>query len=343
MRLSELAEHVNGEILGEESLEITSVCAIENGVHGGVAFLANAKYVHHLDNTKASAVFVSRTVVNSSNTTLIQVDNPYMAYVQALRLFYQLPTPFADISPQAFIDPTATIANQVAIGPFAYIGKNVRIGKGSIIYPNAVLMDDVVLGENCRIYANVTLREGSRLGNRVCVQAGAVIGGDGFGFAPNPPSGFEKILQIGIVVLEDDVEIGANTCIDRAAIGETVIGKGTKLDNLIQIAHGVKIGQNNVMAALSGVAGSTKIGHWNQVGGNTSINGHITIGDQNTIAAVTGVVGSVKDKNVLAGMPARPLADFKRIVASEARLPQIIKELRELKKEVSELRKQIKK
>lgn len=341
MILADLAARFAGEVVGDSSINISSVCTIQDGAAGAIAFLANPKYATHLSTTTASAVFVQKGSDVSSPAAIVFVDDPYVAFVKTIAMFNELPTPFEGVAESAVIHETAKIGANAAIAPFVYIGKNVSIGKNALIYPNTVIMDNTTIGDDARIYANVSIREETRIGDRVTIHANASIGTDGFGFAPNLPEGkLEKIYQIGRVVLGNDVEVGSNTCVDRAAIGETVVADGTKLDNLVQIGHGVKVGNNNALAAYTGISGSTEIGDWNMFGGKAATTGHIKIGNQNQFAAASYVTNNVGDGKVLMGRPHREAAEYRRIVASETRLPQIIKEVRDLKKQVEELKKQ---
>ena len=332
MIVAEIAKHVNGTVIGDENAEIISLCKIDQSFSGGLTFLSNSKYESHLKTTLATAVFVAEDY-NVSNTILIKVKDPYLAFVKSIQFFYQIPDSIKDgIHDTAVIEPSAKLGNNVKIGANVYIGENSEIADNVIIHPNTTILENCKIGESSRIYSNVSIREFSVIGKYVTIHNGAVIGADGFGFAPDPPTGFEKIPQTGIVRLGDHVEIGANTVIDRATIGETLIDEGTKLDNLIQIAHNVRIGKHNVFAAQTGIAGSAEIGNWNQFGGQTAINGHIKIGDQNKIGAKSGISNSVSDKEILFGIPAIPLKDFKRINASLKRLPELVKNNRFVKK-----------
>jgi UDP-3-O-[3-hydroxymyristoyl] glucosamine N-acyltransferase len=340
MRLKEIAEIIHGNIIGNENEEILFVTKIDAAEKGGIAFLSNSNYIKYLNETKASAVLVSKEF-NQASTNLIQVENPYNAFVKVTNLFYQIPQPFKGIDPQSRIASDATIGENASIGPFVYIGKNVKIGKNVVIYPQTVIMDDVVIGDDVRLFSGVHIREQSLIGSRVCIHSGAVIGADGFGFAPNFPHGFEKIWQSGIVRIEDDVEIGANTCIDRATIGETVIEKGTKLDNLIQIAHNVRVGKNTVIAAQSGIAGSSKIGDWCQFGGHVAITGHVNIGNGVKVAGKSGVTNNVKDNETYFGSPALPANEYKRLFIAQKKLVSTLKEIKEMQKEIAALKKQI--
>lgn len=344
MQLSEIIKSLNIKtVIGDQNKTISSLCKIDQAFDGGLAFLANKAYVSHLETTDASAVFVTEEFSNhSSNATLLVVKDPYVEFGRSVKFFYSLPNPIdRGIHKTAVIEEGAVIGEGSSIGANVYIGKNTRVGKNAIIYPNTTIMENCTLGDDVRIYSNVSVREASIIGDRVTLHNGAVIGSDGFGFAPNIPHGFEKILQAGWVRLEDDVEIGANTCIDRASLGETVIGKGTKLDNLIQVGHNVTIGEHNVFAGLTAIAGSTKVGNWNMFGGASALPGHISVGDRNKMGGKSAPTGNIGNDQVLMGVPAMPDKEFKRIHIAQKSLPSMKKQLKQLQKQVDELQKKL--
>ena len=270
-------------------------------------------------------------------TTLIRVANAYEAVAKLLQLYESTKPKKKGIDPMAGIAPSAQVADDVYIGAFAVVGEGAVVGKGSQIYPHTVIGDGVKVGEGCLFYPNVTIYQGCKIGNHVTIHAGSVIGADGFGFAPNA-EGYDKIPQIGIVIIEDNVEIGANTCIDRSTMGSTIIRKGVKLDNLIQVAHNCEIGENTVMSAQVGLAGSTKVGAWCMFGGQVGVAGHIQIGDKTFLGAQSGVPGSIKGNQTLIGTPPmEPKAYFKS-QAIFRRLPDMYKQLAELQKQMDELK-----
>ena len=271
------------------------------------------------------------------NATLIRVKNAYEAVARLLQLYESMKPKKTGIDPLAFVSPKAKIGENVYIGAFACIGDGAEIGDGTQIYPHVVIGDGVKVGTGCLFYPNVTIYHGCRLGNNITIHAGSVIGADGFGFAPNV-EGYDKIPQIGIVVIEDNVEIGANTCIDRSTMGQTVIHKGVKLDNLIQVAHNVEIGENTVMSAQVGIAGSTKVDSWCMFGGQVGLAGHITIGDHVNLGAQSGVPGSIKPNQTLIGTPPMEPTPFFKSQAIFRRLPDMYKELNALRKEIEELK-----
>jgi UDP-3-O-[3-hydroxymyristoyl] glucosamine N-acyltransferase len=319
----QIADYIGGRVEGNEQTTIHTFAKIEEGKEGAITFLSNPKYTQYIYDTKASIVLVNEDLVLEKpvTTTLIRVKNAYECVAKLMQMYAAMQPKKTGIDSQAFVSPSAKIGKDVYIGPFTYIGDGVQIGDG------------------CRIYPNVTIYEGTKIGNRVTIHAGSVIGADGFGFAPNQ-EGYEKIPQIGIVVIEDDVEIGANTCVDRSTMGQTVIHKGVKLDNLIQVAHNCEIGENTVMSAQVGMAGSTKIGAWCMVGGQAGFSGHIKIADKTFIGAQSGVISNTKGNGEqLIGTPAIDPKIFFKAQAIVKKLPDIYRELGMLRKEIEELKK----
>ncbi len=337
MTLKEIADALHGELHGPENLEISGPGKIEEARAGQITFLANPKYKRFVGTTRASAIVVDKTLPELK-LPYILVPDAYLAFMQILKLFTPKQHDYFDgISELAFVHPDARVEANVRIGPFAYVGPKVHIGKDTVIYPGVVLLKNVRVGTQCVLYPHVTVREDCVIGNRVILHNGVVVGSDGFGFAPAGDV-YYKIPQIGNVVIEDDVEIGANSTIDRATTGSTVIGRGCKLDNLVQIAHNVKLGHNTVMAAQAGVAGSTEIGNNVTVGGQVGITGHIKINDRAIIAAKTGVSKDVPQGAVLFGIPGLPIRKQKRIEATLRHLPEMLQRIRELEKEIQELK-----
>lgn len=336
----QIAELIQGRVEGNEDAKVSDFAKIEEGKPGAISFLANPKYQHYIYETKSSVVLVNDDAVFESPVapTLIRVPNAYEAVARLLQIYQAMQPKKTGIDSLAYIDAEAEVGEDCYVGAFAYIGKGAKIGKGSQIYPHAYIGDGVVLGEGCQIYPKVTVYHGCRLGNNVTIHAGSVIGADGFGFAPNT-SGYEKIPQIGIVVIEDNVEIGANTCIDRSTMGQTLIHKGVKLDNLIQVAHNVEIGENTVMSAQVGVAGSQKIGSWCMVGGQVGFAGHHKVGDKVMIGAQSGILGDLKDGEVVMGYPAMDSKTFLKSSAIMRRLPEMYKDLNDLKKQMNSIKK----
>jgi len=345
MKISEIARLLSATIEGDPDQEIRRVAKIEEAIEGDLSFLANPKYARYLALTHASAVIVGKTVTVEGRPpgvpplTLLHVDDPYVGFVRMLAHFNppQPPLP-PGIHPNALVAGSASLGADVRIGPFAVIGERVRVGDGSMIGPCAVIGNDVTIGDGTVIYGNVTVREGCIIGRRCVLQPGAVIGSDGFGFAPKPDGTFEKIPQMGIVVLEDDVEIGANTTVDRATLGETRIKKGAKLDNLIQVAHNVVIGENTVMAAQSGISGSTKLGKNVMVAGQVGFTGHIEVADGVKVGAQSGVHRALtKPGASYFGTPAYAQREAMRIYGAFPQLPDLIATVRSLQKRIEEL------
>ena len=320
----QIADYIGGRVEGDEQATVHTFAKIEEGKEGAISFLSNPKYTHYIYDTQASIVLVNEDLQLEKpvSTTLIRVKNAYECVAKLMQMYAASLPKKTGIDPLAFISKTAEIGKDVYIAPFAYIGEGVKIGDGSRIYPH------------------VTIYDGCQIGKNVTIHAGAVIGADGFGFAPNQ-EGYDKIPQMGIVVIEDNVEIGANTCIDRSTMGQTVIHKGVKLDNLIQVAHNCEIGENTVMSAQVGMAGSTKIGAWCMVGGQAGFAGHIHVADKTMIGAQCGVIGNTKGNGEnLLGTPAMNPKDFFKAKAVYRHLPDMYKEIIALRKEIEELKKQ---
>lgn len=335
----QIASYIGGKVEGDDNATVNTFAKIEEGKAGAISFLSNPKYIHYIYDTESSIVLIDNSMELDKpvKATLIRVDNAYECVAKLLQLYESAKPKKKGIDPLASVSPSATVGNDVYIGAFACIGDGATIGDGTQIYPHAVVGDGVTVGSGCIIYPNVTIYQGCQLGNNVVVHAGAVIGADGFGFAPNTEC-YDKIPQIGIVTIEDNVEIGANTCIDRSTMGSTVIRKGVKLDNLIQVAHNVEIGENTVMSAQVGIAGSTKVGAWCMFGGQVGLAGHIHIGDKTFLGAQSGVPGNIKGNQTLIGTPPmEPKAYFKS-QAIFRKLPELYKEINELKKQVDELK-----
>lgn len=320
-----IASMTGGTVEGDENIEITGFAKIEEAKPGQISFIANPKYAHFINETKASVLLVNHDIErpDGSAVTLVRVDDPYVAIADLLAAFEsQKPKP-TGVEQPCFIAEGVDVPEGAYIGAFAYIGRNVTLGKNVRIYPQAYIGDGVAIGDDCVIRAGVRIYEGCRIGNRCIIHSGAVIGADGFGFAPLPDGTFEKIAQIGNVVLEDDVEIGANTTVDRATFGSTRVGRGTKLDNLIQVAHNVELGEWNVFAAQTGIAGSAKIGSYNRVGGQCGFAGHIHVGDRNEFGAQSGIPNNVGDGKRRIGYPAIDAVKFARMQVYLGRLSEL--------------------
>lgn len=336
----QIAQFVQGVIEGDENATVNTFAKIEDGKPGAISFLSNPKYTHYIYDTESSIVLVDKSVELEKPTkaTLIKVDNAYECVAKLLQLYESMKPKKTGIDSLAFISPSAKIGENVYIGAFAYIGDNVVIGDGCQIYPNVVICENAKVGNDCLFYPNVTIYHDCHVGNRVTLHAGSVVGSDGFGFAPSE-NGYDKIPQIGIVTIEDDVEIGANTCIDRSTMGSTYVRKGVKLDNLVQIAHNTDIGANTVMSAQVGIAGSTKVGQWCMFGGQVGIAGHITIGNKVFLGAQSGVPSSLKDNQTLIGTPPMEKLPYFKSQAIFQKLPDLYKQIQKLQKVVDELKK----
>lgn len=340
----QIAEYIQGVIVGDEKASVHTFAKIEEGIPGSISFLANPKYTHYIYETKASIVLVNKDFEPEKkiSATLIKVDNAYESLARLMTLYETSKPKLKGIHPTASVDATAHLGADVYVGPYACIAAGAVIGDGACIHPHATIGDNAKVGNNTVIYPHVTIYHDCRIGNNCILHAGAVIGADGFGFAPSP-EGYEKIPQIGIVIVEDDVEIGANTCIDRATMGATIIHKGVKLDNLIQIAHNVEIGSNTVMASQAGIAGSAKIGEWCMFGGQVGVAGHIKVGDHVNVGAQSGIPGNTKSGQTLMGYPAIDPKLFARSSAVYKKLPEMYTELNRMQKEIEELKKQLNK
>lgn len=336
----QIASVIGGEVVGNKDAKVSTFAKIEEGVEGAISFLSNPKYLHYIYNTLSSIVIINKDVELEQpvKTTLIRVDNAYESIAKLLQIYEASKPKKSGIAKQAYVAETAKVGNDCYIGQFACIGEGAELGEGCQIYPNAVIGDNVKLGNNCIIYPNVTIYQGCRLGNNVTIHAGSVIGADGFGFAPSA-HGYDKIPQIGIVTIEDNVEIGANTCVDRSTMGTTLIRKGVKLDNLVQVAHNVEIGEHTVMSAQVGIAGSTKVGSWCMFGGQVGLAGHIHIGDKTFLGAQSGVPGNLKGGEELIGTPPMPPRNYFKSQAIFRRLPDMYKDLEQLKKDIDQLKK----
>jgi UDP-3-O-[3-hydroxymyristoyl] glucosamine N-acyltransferase len=341
VNLTQIAQWIDAKIEGNEDIEITGLAKIEEAQSGHLSFIANPKYAKYIESTNASAVLVDQDFPETDKTVL-RVGNPYFAFLTLAQKFYQqAPQVDAGIHETAIIGQDTVVGDECSIGAYVVIGKDCFIGKGTTIFPGTFIGDRVKMGENCLVYPNVSIREECQIGNNCILHMGAVVGSDGFGYAFEGGK-FHKLPQMGIVVLEDDVELGANITIDRATMGETRIQKGAKLDNLIQIAHNVQIGQHTALAAQTGISGSTKLGSYVQVGGQAGFAGHLTIGDQAKIGAQAGITKSIPDGGFYSGYPARPFRQEMREHASLAKLPGMLKRFKELEAKVEELEARLK-
>ena len=337
----QIAALINGQVIGNPQVKVTGLAKIEEGLEGTLSFLSNPKYEEYIYSTKSSICIVNNTFDPSkplpSSLTLIKVEDAYACFAKLLEAYAQMTRKQPGIEQPSFISQTAKIGEHLYLGAFAYVGDNVLIGNNVAIYPNAYIGDNVKIGDNTVVHPGATIYNDCVIGNRCVIHAGVIVGADGFGFAPNEKGEFQKVPQIGNVVIEDDVEIGSNTTIDRATMGSTFIRKGVKIDNLCQIAHNVDVGQHTAMAAQVGVAGSAKIGQHVMIGGQAGISGHLKIADGTKIVAQSGIPSTVKKADTLMGSPGIPLDDFKRSYFGFRKLPFILTKLQELEKQLKEL------
>lgn len=338
-----IAEYLNGKIEGDPDLSVNNVSGIEKGKKGTISFLSNPKYTKYLYSTQSSIVLVKKDlkVDKQVSCTLIRVDDPYQSLASLLELYEEQKPVKKGIHELAVIEPSAKIGDNVYIGPFVYIGEKSVVKDNAKIYPHTYVGDNVSIGKETRIFPGVKIYQDCILGNKCIVHAGTVIGSDGFGFAPKSSSSkdYKKIPQVGNVILEEDVEIGANCTIDRATMGSTIIKNGVKLDNLIQIAHNVEIGDNTVMAAQTGISGSTKLGSECMLGGQVGLVGHIEIADGVKIAAQSGLTANIKEKGkIVQGSPSFAFNDYQKSYVYFRKLPELKAEIDSLRKDINELK-----
>ena len=336
-----IAEFLGGRVDGDPQTVVNTFAKIEEGCAGALSFLANPKYEHYIYDTLSSIVVVNESFTPSSpvKATLVRVADAYASFAKLLELYAASKPKRSGISDKASIDPDAQMGEGCYVGDFAVIDGNVRIGSGAQIFPHVYIGRGVEIGDNVTINSGAKIYEGCKIGNNVILHAGCVIGADGFGFAPNEKGEYSKIPQIGNVVIEDDVEIGANTCIDRATMGSTRICRGVKLDNLIQIGHNVVVGRNTVAASQVGIAGSSKVGEHCMIGGQVGIAGHISIGDKVQIGSKSGISNNVPDGVTMMGYPAMQGISFHRSNAVYRHLPELQKRVAALEKIIEEQQK----
>lgn len=337
----QIAGLLGGTVEGNANAVVTDISKIEEGKPGSISFLGNPAYTHYIYETDATIVMVANDLVLEKpvkpTCTLVRVADPRAAFAMLLEAYSQIKNNKSGIEQPSYIAPSATLGENVYVGAFAYIGENVKLGRNVKIYPNSVVSENTTIGDNTTVYAGVTIYTDCVIGASCTIHSGVIIGSDGFGFAPNSENNYKKVPQIGNVILEDHVEIGSNTTVDRATLGSTVIRKGVKLDNLIQIGHNVEIGENTVIAAQTGVAGSTKIGKNCMIGGQVGIIGHLTIADGTKIAAQSGIGNSITEPNqVVQGSPAFGIGDYKRSYVMFRNLPAMSNKLKDLEKKINE-------
>ncbi len=330
----QIAGILEGDIVGNPNVEVSKLSKIEEGTQGSLTFLSNPKYTQYIYSTKASVAIVNKSFVpeNDLDTTLIKVEDAYAAFTKLLEYYNMVKLNKTGVEQPSFISESAKYGDNLYLGAFSYLGDNVSIGNNVKIFPNVHIGDNVVIGENSIVFSGAKIYSDTIIGNSCVINSGVIIGADGFGFAPNQDGSYKKIPQIGNVILEDHVDVGAGTTIDRATMGSTIIRKGVKLDNQIQIAHNVEIGKNTVIAAQTGIAGSTKVGKNCMIGGQVGIAGHITIGNNVKIQAQSGIARNVKDDEVLQGSPALPIKDYNKSYVHFKNLPKIVKHINELEK-----------
>ncbi|QOX80632.1 UDP-3-O-(3-hydroxymyristoyl)glucosamine N-acyltransferase [Trichlorobacter lovleyi] len=333
--LQELADHLGGTVRGDGTIKINGLAPLEGATPDKITFLANPKYAAKVAETRAGGVLMAPGG-ESYGRNVIELANPYLGFAKLLKLFYTQPHPALGVLPEAVIGTNVVLGEGISIYPGAVVGNNVSIGDRVVIYPGAVIYDGVVIGDECVIHANAVVRERCRLGKRCKLQPGAVVGSDGFGYAPDGPS-YYPIPQIGIVVLEDDVEIGANAAVDRAALEVTLIRRGTKLDNLVQVAHNCQIGEDCMIVSQVGIAGSSKIGNHVTLAGQVGVVGHVSIGDNVIVGAQAGVPGSLEGNAYYSGSPAMPHKEWLKTMGTLPKLPEMRKKMNEYEKRLAAL------
>ena len=333
----QIAGILEGEVVGNPNAEVHTLSKIEEGSNGSLTFLANPKYQSFIYTTKATITIVNKTFEpeQTIETTLIKVEDAYKSFSKLLEYYNQVKLMKSGIEQPSVLSENVVYGEGLYLGSFAYIGKNVTIGNNVKIYPNSFIGDNVVIGNNCVFFAGAKIYSETQIGNNCTIHSGTIIGSDGFGFAPSEDGTYNKVPQIGNVILEDNVEIGACTTIDRATLGSTIIRKGAKLDNQIQIAHNVEIGENTVIAAQTGIAGSTKIGKNCQIGGQVGMAGHLVIGNNVRIQAQSGVGRNIKDGETLQGSPSFGYSDYSKSYVHFKNLPKIVSEIEALKKKIN--------
>jgi UDP-3-O-[3-hydroxymyristoyl] glucosamine N-acyltransferase len=331
----QIADILEGVVVGNPDAEVYKLAKIEEGTEGALTFLSNPKYQKYIYTTQATVAIVNNTFEPEQplTTTLIKVEDAYQAFTKLLEYYNQVKLMKSGIEQPSVLSENVTYGSDLYLGSFCYVGKNVTIGTNVKIYPNSFIGDNVTIGDNCILFAGVRIYSETEIGNHCVIHSGAIIGSDGFGFAPLEDGSYKKIPQIGNVILEDHVEIGSCTTIDRATLGSTIIRKGVKLDNQIQIAHNVEIGEHTVIASQTGVAGSTKIGKNCIIGGQVGIVGHITIGNGVRIQAQSGIGKSLKDNETVQGSPAFTYGEWTKSYVHFKNLPNIVSDLNELKKQ----------
>jgi len=340
----QIAGILNGEIVGNAQVTVNGLAKIEEGHSGALSFLSNPKYEEYIYTTGSSVCIVNKTFEPSKvlpeTLTLVKVEDAYACFAKLLEVYSQMNKKQPKIEQPSFVSDSATIGEGLYLGAFAYIGDNAKIGNNVSIYPNAYIGENVVIGDGTVVHPGATIYAECKVGSNCIIHAGVIIGADGFGFAPDENGEYQKVPQIGNVILEDNVEVGSNTTIDRATMGSTIIRRGVKIDNLCQIAHNVEVGRNTAMAAQVGIAGSAKIGEQVMIGGQAGISGHLHIADGTKIVAQSGIPSTVKKADTLMGSPGIPMDDFKKSYFGFRKLPYILTKLQELDKKIKEITKE---
>ncbi|MDG1805290.1 UDP-3-O-(3-hydroxymyristoyl)glucosamine N-acyltransferase [Flavicella sp.] len=337
---TQIAELLEGDIVGDPNVEVSKLAKIEEGTEGALTFLSNEKYTSYIYTTNASLAIVNKSFepTKKISATLIKVDDAYAAFTKLLTFYNEVKQNKTGKEEPHFISDSAEIGINIYLGAFAYIGNNVKIGDDVKIYPHCYIGDNVTIESGTTLFSGVKVYSDCKIGNNCKIHAGAIIGADGFGFAPDENKVYTAIPQIGNVIIEDNVDIGANTTIDRATLGSTIIRKGVKLDNLIQIAHNCEIDENTVIAAQTGISGSTKIGKRTMIGGQAAFAGHIKIGDDVVVSGFSGVRKNVKDKDIVIGFPAYNIQKWNKSSAIVRNLPSYVEKINELEKEIKALK-----
>ena len=340
----QVAEFLNGEVKGDKDIKVSNISKIEEGKPGTISFLANPKYEKFIYKTKSSIVLVNKTFIPTKNidSTLVLVDNAYEAFATLLSIYDEFIRNKEEISNLCFVEKDSDVSGAKYLGAFSYIGHNVKLGKNVRVYPQVYIGDNVNIGDNTIIYPGAKIYHSSEIGNDCVLHSGTVIGADGFGFAPQENGEFKKVPQVGNVIIENNVEIGSNTTIDRATFGSTIIRQGAKIDNLIQIAHNVEVGERTIVAAQSGISGSTKVGSDTMLAGQVGLAGHITIGDNVKIAAQSGIQADIADNMTVQGSPAYSVREYQRAYVYFKRLPETEKRISDLENELKELKELLK-
>jgi len=336
MKLREIAARLGCELAGDGEIEITSVAGMEHAGPGQLTFLANPKYAHKVKNTRAGAILVSEALSDCPAVCVVSA-NPYYDFARALELFYQPPRPARGIHPLAFVAESATIGEGAAIGPFAVVGERVRIGRNAVLHPHVVVYEGAEIGDDFLAHSHATVREFCRIGNRVTLQNGVVVGGDGFGFAKRADGTHYKMVQSGVTVIEDDVEVQTLTSVDRATVGETRVKRGAKIDSLVQVGHACVVGEDNIICAQTGLAGSSILEKNVLLAGQVGVSGHLTVHDDAIVYAQSGIGGDVPAGARISGSPAFAANEWLRAVTAFPKLPELLKTVRELKKRIEQL------